>query len=138
MVVPSSSVFSGRGLSSGSVFGSMWRDVWAEAVPRWWSDAVVASVSPDGGGPQAAGLGWSCCVACWDVGNAVAGCARGAFGDLGVSFVASALPVGGVCCMVAESGSRMSAVRFCPERCMGVFGGVRNVVVSACVLSAEL
>ena len=29
-------------------------------------------------------------------------------------------------------------MRFCPYRCMGVFGVVRNVVVSACVLSAEL
>ena len=67
----------------------------------------------------------------------MAGCARGAFGDLGVSFVASALPVSGVCRVVSSSGSRVSAVRFCLERCMGVVGGVRSVV-SACVLSAEL
>jgi hypothetical protein len=31
----------------------------------------------------------------------VSGCARGAFGDLGVSFGASALPVGGVCRVVS-------------------------------------
>ena len=68
----------------------------------------------------------------------MAGYVRGAFGDLGVSFVSSALPVGGVCRTVSESGSRVSAVRFCLEQCMGVVGGVRNFVVSACVLSAGL
>ena len=40
--------------------------------------------------------------------------------------------------MVSESGCRVSAVRFCPERCIGVIGGVGNVVVSACVLLAGL
>ena len=77
----------------------------------------------------------------------MSGCDRGALGDLrvfcvasalGVSFVASALPVGAVCRMVSESGSMVSAVRFCPERFMGLFGGMRTFVVSACVLSAEL
>ena len=107
-------------------------------VSLWWSDLVAASVSPDVGGPMAAGVGRSSCLACWSVGNTVAGCARGVFGDLGVSCVASVLLVGGVCRMVSESGSRVSAVRFCPERFMGVFGGVGSFVVSACVLSAEL
>ena len=68
----------------------------------------------------------------------MAGCVRGAFGDLGVSCVVWAVSVGGVCRMESGSVSRVSAVRFCPERCMGVFGGVRTFVVSACVLSAEL
>ena len=72
----------------------------------------------------------------WEHGGRV--CPWCLFGDLGVSCVASVLLVGGVCRMVSESGCRVSAVRFCPERCIGVIGGVGNVVVSACVLSAGL
>ena len=79
----------------------------------------------------------------------MSGCVRGVFGDLGVAcvvffgdpgvcVVASSLSFSGVCRMVSEAGSRVSAVRFCPDRCMGVFGVVRNVGVSARVLSAEL
>ena len=93
------------------------------------------------------GDGWSGLLACWCGRHLAAGCVRGVFGDLGVScvassvgvsFLASVVFVGGVCRMVSGSVSRVSAVRFCPERCMGVCGDVRTFVVSACVLSAEL
>ena len=94
-----------------------------------------------------AGPGWSGLLVCWCGRPPAAGCVRGAFGDLGVScvaswvlvlFVVSAQPVSGVCRIVSDSGAMVSAVRFCLEQCMGVVGGVRNFVVSSCVLSAEL
>ena len=118
------------------VVSCVFMSVVVSSVSRWWSDLVAASVSPDVGRPPTSGRRWSCWLAWWCVRATVSGFARGAFGDLGVSFVASALLVGGVCRMVSESGCRVSAVRFCPERLIGVIGGVRNVV-SACVLSAE-
>ena len=72
----------------------------------------------------------------------MAGCARGACGDLGVSFVASALPMSGVCRMVSESGSRVSAVRFCLESFMGeccciglcVVGWVEEMLLCMCCM----
>ena len=73
------------------------------SVSLWWRSLVpvAASVSPDVGGPPVSGRRWSCWLACWCVRATVSGFARGAFGDLGVSFVASALPVGGVCRVVS-------------------------------------
>ena len=68
----------------------------------------------------------------------MSGCVRGVFGDLGVACVVWVVSVSGVCRMVSGSVSRVSTVRFCPERCMGVFGDVRTFVVSAWVFSAGL
>ena len=53
-----------RLVSVASVVAWVWVLVVASLVRLWRSDVFAASVSPDGGGPQAAGLGLSCCVAC--------------------------------------------------------------------------
>ena len=85
----------------GLVVSCVSMQVVASSAPLWWSALVAASVSPDVGSPPAAGRRWACWLACWCVRATVSGFARGAFGDLGVSFVASALPVGGVCRVVS-------------------------------------
>ena len=129
-------VFAGSMRLTALVISSADVAVVALSVRLCWSGVGAALGSPFH--LTAFGSGWSCCLVCLYIRTMVSGCVRGAFGDLGVTCVAWAVVVGGVCRMVSGSVSRVSTVRFCPERCMGVFGDVRTFVVSAWVFSAGL